>query len=110
MAGGAMFLRHKLRRKDGKEHRYWSIVVNRRVSGGRIVQRHVLYPARRVVPDDRGVRREGAGQPAGRVVPRGLCGAAIGLRCGAGPAQQSAASPAAAMGWLLAGVPFVGSA
>src|ERR1700739_362280 len=38
-----MFLRHKLRRKDGKEHRYWSIVENRRVSGGRVVQRHVLY-------------------------------------------------------------------
>jgi KaiC/GvpD/RAD55 family RecA-like ATPase len=28
---------------DGKEHRYWSIVENRRVSGGRTVQRHVLY-------------------------------------------------------------------
>jgi transposase len=38
-----MFLRHKLRRKDGKQHRYWSIVENRRVSGGRTVQRHVLY-------------------------------------------------------------------
>jgi hypothetical protein len=38
-----MFLRHKLRRKDGKEHRYWSIVENRRVCGGRTVQRHVLY-------------------------------------------------------------------
>jgi hypothetical protein len=38
-----MFLRHKLRRKDGKEHRYWSIVENRRVSGSRTVQRHVLY-------------------------------------------------------------------
>src|ERR1700733_8118377 len=38
-----MFLRHKLRRKDGKDHRYWSIVENRRVSGGRTVQRHVLY-------------------------------------------------------------------
>jgi hypothetical protein len=38
-----MFLRPKLRRKDGKEHRYWSIVENRRVSGGRTVQRHVLY-------------------------------------------------------------------
>src|SRR5712675_975857 len=38
-----MFLRHKLRRKDGKEHRYWSIVENRRVSGGRTMQRHVLY-------------------------------------------------------------------
>lgn len=38
-----MFLRHKTRQKDGKEHRYWSIVENRRVSGGRTVQRHVLY-------------------------------------------------------------------
>jgi transposase len=38
-----MFLRHKLRRKDGKLHRTWSIVENRRVSGGRTVQRHVLY-------------------------------------------------------------------
>jgi transposase len=38
-----MFLRHKTRDKDGKQHRYWSIVENRRVSGGRTVQRHVLY-------------------------------------------------------------------
>ncbi len=38
-----MFLRHKTRRKDGKEHRTWSIVENRRVAGGRTVQRHVLY-------------------------------------------------------------------
>lgn len=38
-----MFLRHKTRHKDGKTHRYWSIVENRRVSGGRTVQRHVLY-------------------------------------------------------------------
>jgi hypothetical protein len=33
----------KLRRKDGKEHRCWNIVENRRVSGGRTEQRHVLY-------------------------------------------------------------------
>jgi len=38
-----MFLRKKTRHKDGKEHRHWSIVENRRVSGGRTVQRHVLY-------------------------------------------------------------------
>jgi hypothetical protein len=38
-----MFLRHKIRRKNGKEHRYWSIVENHRVSGGRTVQRQVLY-------------------------------------------------------------------
>jgi transposase len=38
-----MFLRSTIRRKDGKEHRYWSLVENRRVSGGRVQQRHVLY-------------------------------------------------------------------
>ena len=38
-----MFLRAKTRKKDGKEHRYWGVVENRRVAGGRVVQRHVLY-------------------------------------------------------------------
>jgi Transposase DDE domain len=38
-----MFLRASTRKKDGKEHRYFSIVENKRVSGGRVVQRHVLY-------------------------------------------------------------------
>ena len=38
-----MFLRHKIRRKDGKEHRTWSVVENRRVHDGRVVQRRVLY-------------------------------------------------------------------
>src|SRR6266853_1582532 len=38
-----MFLRATSRKKDGKEHRYWSVVENRRVARGRVVQRHVLY-------------------------------------------------------------------
>src|ERR1700745_1915575 len=38
-----MFLRATIRKKDGKEHRYWSLVESKRVSGGRVVQRHVLY-------------------------------------------------------------------
>src|ERR1700760_5049713 len=38
-----MFLRCKVRRKDGKQHRYWSVVENTRGAGGRMVQRHVLY-------------------------------------------------------------------
>ena len=38
-----MFLRASTRKKDGKEHRYWSLVENRRVAGGRVLQRHVLY-------------------------------------------------------------------
>src|SRR5260370_9863631 len=38
-----MFLRSKIRKKDGKSHRYWSVVENRRGGGGRVVQRHVGY-------------------------------------------------------------------
>src|SRR3989442_15879093 len=38
-----MFLRSTFRKKDGKEHEYFSIVENRRVAGGKVVQRHVLY-------------------------------------------------------------------
>ena len=38
-----MFLRKTERKKDGKTHTYWSVVENKRVSGGRVVQRHVLY-------------------------------------------------------------------
>lgn len=38
-----MFLRANKRFKDGKEHRYWSVVENRRVAGGRSVQKTLLY-------------------------------------------------------------------
>ena len=38
-----MFLRQKIRNKDGKRHRYWSVVENKRVAGGRVVQKHVLH-------------------------------------------------------------------
>ena len=38
-----MFLRSTTRKKDGKEHRYWSVVENRRLAGKRVVQRQVLY-------------------------------------------------------------------
>ena len=38
-----MFLRQTRRIKDGKEHRYWSIVENRRGANRRVVQRQVLY-------------------------------------------------------------------
>jgi transposase len=38
-----MFLRCTKRKKNGKEHRYWSIVENKRGAGGSVVQRHVLY-------------------------------------------------------------------
>jgi hypothetical protein len=38
-----MFLRSKKRSKDGKTHRYFSVVENRRVRSGRVVQRQVLF-------------------------------------------------------------------
>src|SRR2546428_7447962 len=38
-----MFLRSTLRKKDGKSHEYFSIVENKRVARGKVVQRHVLY-------------------------------------------------------------------
>jgi len=37
-----MFLKCSVRRKDGKEHRTWSIVESRRVHGGGAVHRHLL--------------------------------------------------------------------
>lgn len=38
-----MFLRSTNRNKDGKDHRYFSIVENRRLPGGKTAQRTVLY-------------------------------------------------------------------
>ena len=38
-----MFLRFHARIKDGKDHRYWSVVENRRCGRGKVVQRQVLY-------------------------------------------------------------------
>ena len=38
-----MFLRKTERRKDGKTHLYWSVVENKRLASGRVIQRHVLY-------------------------------------------------------------------
>jgi transposase len=63
-----MFLRSKIRRKDGKEHRAWSVVENRRVHDGRVVQRQVFYlgeindSQRAAWSQAIGVFDEGAGQ------------------------------------------------
>ena len=38
-----MFLRAKIRKKDGKLHRYWSVVESRRTADNRVLQRQVLY-------------------------------------------------------------------
>jgi hypothetical protein len=58
-----MFLRATKRFKEGKEHRYWSIVENRRCRGKQVVQHQVLdlgetkCATSRVVRDDRGGSR-----------------------------------------------------
>jgi len=64
-----MFLRHTIRKKDGKAHRYFSVVENKRVAGGRVVQRHVLYLGEINDTQELAWRKsievfeEGAGQP-----------------------------------------------
>src|SRR5580692_7975440 len=39
-----MFLRSNTRIKDGKEHRYYTVVESRRLQSGKVTQRQVLYP------------------------------------------------------------------
>ncbi len=38
-----MFLRCTNRKKDGKDHQHRSIVENRKVAGGRVIQKQLLY-------------------------------------------------------------------
>ena len=38
-----MFLRSNTRIKDGKEHRYYTVVESRRLSSGKVAQRQILY-------------------------------------------------------------------
>ncbi len=38
-----MFLRCNKRKKDGKVHRYYSVVENRRLANGRVAQKPILY-------------------------------------------------------------------
>jgi hypothetical protein len=38
-----MYLRSNKRRKDGKEHRYYTVVESRRLNSGKVAQRAVLY-------------------------------------------------------------------
>jgi hypothetical protein len=38
-----MFLQRHRRKKDGKEHRYYSVEESRRLQSGKVVQRRILY-------------------------------------------------------------------
>src|SRR5208282_1989463 len=108
-----MYLRPNRRFKDGKEHRYWSIVESKRCAGGKVVQRQVLYLGE--INDsqqeawcrvNRGVRRGRATtHPIG---PFSRRSAAARSRRGpwrAGPPRGHATASAAAMGRVLARLP-----
>nr|WP_295445041.1 hypothetical protein [uncultured Thiodictyon sp.] len=81
-----MFLRSKARKKDGKKHRYWSVVESRRVASGRVVQRHVfvfggdqrpppgrLVPLHRSLDEDQGAATQMALFPEDRPAPELAC-------------------------------------
>ena len=109
-----MFLRCTTRKKNGKAHRAWSIVENKRCVGNKIVQRHVLYLGE--IND----QQQAAWQKTieifehGQVVPRTVAlfpedrgveieGAHI-VRVKAGRTAIASPTP---MGRLLAGLPSV---
>src|SRR3977135_3554971 len=52
-----MFLRRTERKKNGKTHSYWNVVENKRLDGGRVVQRHVLYLGEVTLPQAAGWRK-----------------------------------------------------
>ena len=111
-----MFLRAKSRLKDGKVHRYWSIVENRRTQGNRIVQRQVLYLGE--INDNQQaawsktieVLQEGQAQPqAVAIFPEDRIAPALGGEIVSIKPSRTAATPSSAMGRLLAGLSTVGS-
>jgi transposase len=88
-----MFLRFNRRFKDGKEHRYWNIVESKRCTGGKVVQRQILYLGEindsqlqawcRVVEafdEDTGRHRQLALFPADRALPEHAQGHGVQVR------------------------------
>src|SRR5205823_13864843 len=111
-----MFLRAKSRLKDGKVHRYWSIVENRRTQGNRIVQRQVLYLGE-INDTQQGawcktieVLQEGQAQPqAVAIFPEDRIAPALGGEVVSIKPSRTAAPPSSAMGRLLARLSTLGS-
>src|SRR5260370_5082186 len=67
-----MFLRHTKRKKDGKETRYWSVVRTRRVGGGRVLHRPLLYLGEINDSQELAWRKSIAGLEEGAAAPRAL--------------------------------------
>lgn len=105
-------MRQKICKKDGKEHRNFSVVENRRMAGGRVVQRHVLYPTGRdqrqpeagLASLDRGLRRRRRAAASADTVPRRpLRQNFAGQHDRPPEAIATAAVPATAVGCVLVG-------
>ena len=113
-----MFLRHTKRKKDGKEHRYWSIVENRRIGGGgRVVQRPLLYLGEINDSQELAWRKSIAIQEEGALQPRTLSlfrrtlrGIAAGRLDRSVAAKRTAVVPAAPVGRMLVGAELVARA
>ena len=110
-----MFVRCKKRFKDGKEHRYWSVVENVRVSGGRVVQRQVLYLGE--INDSQRAAWcrsievvEGASRSKQvALFPEDREAAGAGVRGGAGAARGADLARPAPVGGMLVGADAVGA-
>ena len=113
-----MFLRATIRKKDGKEHRYFSVVENKRVSGGRVLQRHVLYLGEINSSQELAWRRSievlDEGTRAARTLalfPEDRCEGMVADESGRAPeARAIAAGAAAAVGRMLACVKAMAAA
>ena len=111
-----MFLRQKIRKKDGKRHRYFSVVENQRVAGGGGRSEACSSPRRDqrfagigVAPVDRGVGRRGrSAQDAGAVSRRPLRRDFAGRLDRSAEAVAIAAASGGAVGRVLAGAFAVG--
>jgi len=96
-------------KKDGKEHRYWSIVENRRVGGGRVVQRPLLYlgeiqrfAGTGLAQVDRSSRRSGGARPLS-LFPEDRCEGVLPDATVVRRSSPSCVVPAAAWWRVLAG-------
>jgi hypothetical protein len=113
-----MFLHQMIRRKDGKEHHYFSVVENKRVAGGRVVQRHVLYLGEINATQERAWRKsievfdEGAAEPRTlSLFPEDRCeGLLPGATVIGAEAVADAAAATAAVGCVLADAGVVAGA
>ena len=111
-----MFLRASTRKKDGRTHRYWSVVDNRRLADGRVLQRHEWYLGEindsqaRLAAFHRGIGRTRECAAHGRVVTRGSHRRVrVGHVGGTAAPVAAEAVSSAGVGFMLAGAEAMGA-